>query len=155
MKQVVDFIHTAHRDWLHFSNNLRSHSPDVKLSKNQCLLARHWWVPANQMRGHSHGCEASVSQRRLTIYWKANERLGTRRASLRCDKVRRVVDACQSGPNCHVSLPTLFGARNVRASSPLFNNCGNKIGGHAMADAGKRRRWCCSTASKLNPGLGG
>ena len=49
-----------------------------------------------------------------------------------------MVAACQSGPNCHVSSPTLFGARDVRASPPLFNNCGNKIGGQRCWEAPRR-----------------
>jgi hypothetical protein len=77
-----------------------------------------------------------VSQRRLTIYWKANERLGRSRASgATRSKTPSAVGACQSGADCHVSSPTLFGARNVRASSPLFNNCGNKIGGQRCCEA--------------------
>jgi hypothetical protein len=81
MKQVVGFIHTGYYDWLHSYNNLRPHSPGVKLSKTRWLLARHWRVPANQTHAWTRTwIGRAVSQRRLTIYWETNERLGRSRA---------------------------------------------------------------------------
>lgn len=60
MKQVVDYTHMIYCDWPHSCNNLRFHSPGVKLWKTEWLLARHWRVPANQMHGHTHQYAGSL-----------------------------------------------------------------------------------------------
>ena len=152
MKRVVDFIHTEHCDWLHFPNNLRSHSPDVKLSKNQCLLARHWWMPANQMHGHSHGWDGLVSQRRLTIYWEANERLVTSRATSAATGFDVWWMRANRAPTAMCHCQRFLALAMFEPARPCSTIAGTKL---EDIVAGKRRRWCCSTNTKPNPALGG
>ena len=94
---------------------------------------------------------APVSQRRLTIYWEANERLGTSRATSVLTRFEVWWMRANRAPTAMCHCQRFLALEMFEPARPCSTIAGTKL---EDKDAGKRRRWSCSTNPKPRPALG-
>ena len=93
----------------------------------------------------------AVSQRRLTIYWKANERLGRSRATSGATRFKLWWMRANRAPTAMCHRQRFLALEMFEPARPCSTTAGTKL---EDKDAGKRRRLCCSTNTKPKPALG-
>lgn len=98
------------------------------------------------------GWARAVSQRRLTIYWQANERLGRNRATSGVTRFEMWWMRANRAPTAMCHRQRLLALAMFEPARPCSTFAGTKL---EDTDAGKRRRWSCSTNPKPKAALVG
>ena len=94
---------------------------------------------------------SAVSQRRLTIYWQTNERLGRSRAVSGATRFEVWWMRANRAPTAMCHRQRFLALEMFEPARPCSTIAGTKL---EDKGAGKRRKWCCSTNTKPKPALG-